>query len=146
MGCTALNDQIPFILIFWHSNSHAFPLVNNQPSISPFLPFLEQVSLLGGAEHAKSSNRWILEEFHFERHDSFDFCAGIWVVSPPLSIDTLDVSPRREAGGVAPASASIRLRLPPPPQPQHGVAALALQPIKILYGLIYYDDAKPRPR
>jgi len=76
MGCTALNDQIPFILIFLHYNSHAFPLVNNQPSIYLFLHF-ENKSLLGGAEHAKSSNRWILEEFHFERHDSFDFCAGI---------------------------------------------------------------------
>lgn len=25
-----------------------------------------------------------------EGHNSFYFCAGIWVVSPPLSIDTLD--------------------------------------------------------
>lgn len=38
----------------------------------------------------RSSNGWILEEFHFERHDSFYFFAGIDFVSPPLSIDTLD--------------------------------------------------------
>lgn len=38
----------------------------------------------------RSSNGWILEEFHFERHDSFYFFAGIYFVSPPLSIDTLD--------------------------------------------------------
>jgi len=35
--------------------------------------------------------QWILEEFNFEGHDSFFFfCAGIWVVFLPLSIDTLD--------------------------------------------------------
>ena len=56
-----------------------------------------------GAEHAKSSNGWILEEFHFKRHDSFDFLRWYFVASPPLSIDTLDTD---SSGGPGPLSGS----------------------------------------
>lgn len=42
--------------------------------------------------------QWILKEFHFEWHDSFHFCAGIWVISSPLSIGTLNADSSGELG------------------------------------------------